>query len=215
MTKLCNLKKNHACSPFLCSRFPKMWTIGGQDLEKISRMLLLPQELFMSPPGNESIGIFVLQKFLLLNGSSRSLEYKNLGPSMLIFGRVLQKLLLSSRSSPHGMASQLIGSFPYLASNWAGHQSPRGRQKHKGLSIFKIITNEGERAVPKSLYCLTFIMSAIHHLKVLLQNIEKIWLQLRHRFWIVCLFLSFWNERAKGCYQVVPLMAPNNTAWLV
>ena len=63
-------------------------------------------------------------------------EYKSVGPSMLISGRVLKKLLLSSRSSPHGMASQLIGSFPYLASNRAGHQSPRGRQKHKGLSIF-------------------------------------------------------------------------------
>ena len=63
-------------------------------------------------------------------------EYKSVGPSMLISGRVLKKLLLLRRSSPHGMASQLIGSFPYLASNRAGHQSPRGRQKHKGLSIF-------------------------------------------------------------------------------
>ena len=122
-----------------------MWTIGGQDLKKKSRKLLLPQELFMSPPGNVSIGISVLQK-LLMN------EYKSRGPCMLISGRVLKRLLLSNGSSPHGMASQLIGSFPYLASNRAGHQSPRGRQKHKGLSTLHLLSHMNEKGVSRKVY---------------------------------------------------------------
>ena len=153
MTKLCNLKKNHACSPFLCSRFPKMWTIGGQDLEKnLKKASITPRIVHVSPwkcvYRNICFAEVTYYHRTDLPGALNQInEYKSVGPSMLISGRVLKKLLLSNGSSPHGMASQLIGSFPYLASNRAGHQSPRGRQKHKGLSTLHLLSHMNEKGV--------------------------------------------------------------------